>query len=102
MPREAPLLTKELSNEITIVGPQLLDRVTGGHRPCAVRDALTVISRTPARLYALERDDFLETVTGHPESTATADAVTQARYEDKRAEIARAPQNPASTPVGNR
>ena len=60
----------------------------------------TVTARTPARLYALERDDFLEAVTGHAESAATAESVTRARYEDKRAEIAGTPQDPASTSVG--
>ena len=46
----------------------------------------TVIARTPAKLYALERNDFLEAVTGHPESVAAAATVSRARYEDKQAE----------------
>jgi signal-transduction protein with cAMP-binding, CBS, and nucleotidyltransferase domain len=60
----------------------------------------TVIARTPVRLYALEREAFLEAVTGHPESAATAESITRARYEDKQAEIAGTPQDPASTSLG--
>jgi hypothetical protein len=48
----------------------------------------TVIARTPATLYALERDNFLEAVTGHAESTSAAEVVSRARYEEKWAEIA--------------
>jgi len=32
----------------------------------------TVTCVTPAELYAISRDDFLMTVTGHPRSLATA------------------------------
>ena len=43
----------------------------------------TVTARTNTSLYALERDDFLEAVTGHPQSTDAADAVTRARLADR-------------------
>ena len=43
----------------------------------------TVTARTNTLLYALERDDFLEAVTGHPQSTDAADAVTRARLADR-------------------
>jgi MFS family permease len=39
----------------------------------------TVTARTKVRLYALEREDFLEAVTGHPQSAEAAEAVTRAR-----------------------
>ncbi|MDQ4126801.1 MAG: MFS transporter [Actinomycetota bacterium] len=42
----------------------------------------TVTARTSVRLYALERDDFLEVVTGHPQSAAAADAVARKRHYD--------------------
>jgi hypothetical protein len=56
---------------------------------------------TPAMLLALERNDFLEVVTGHPESAAVADAVSKTRFEDKKARIAEAAEDPASAPVGD-
>ena len=43
----------------------------------------TVTARTNTLLYALERGDFLEAVTGHPQSTEAADAVTRARLADR-------------------
>ena len=43
----------------------------------------TVTARTETLLYALERDDFLEAVTGHPQSAEAADAVTRARLADQ-------------------
>jgi hypothetical protein len=43
----------------------------------------TVIATTDTLLYALERDDFLEAVTGHPQSAEAADAVTRARLADR-------------------
>jgi cyclic nucleotide-binding protein len=39
----------------------------------------TVEAETEARLHALERDDFLDAVTGHPPSARAADAVVGAR-----------------------
>jgi len=43
----------------------------------------TVAASTDTLLYALERDDFLEAVTGHPQSAEAADAVTRARLADR-------------------
>ncbi len=51
-----------------------------------LRDAprnATVTARTKVRLYALERDDFLEVVTGHPQSAEAAEAVTRKRFYDE-------------------
>jgi MFS family permease len=45
----------------------------------------TVTARTNVRLYALEREHFLEAVTGHPLSKAAADTVTRARLDDQGA-----------------
>ena len=39
----------------------------------------TVISRTPVVLYALDREDFLAAVTGHPQSAEAAETVVGAR-----------------------
>lgn len=41
--------------------------------------AVPVAAREAVRLYALERGDFLEAVTGHPQSAASADTVARAR-----------------------
>jgi hypothetical protein len=43
----------------------------------------TVTPQSDTRLYALERDGFLETVTGHPQSAEAADAVTRTRFADR-------------------
>jgi len=43
----------------------------------------TVTARTGVRLYALERDDFLEAVTGHPQSAAAAETVVRTRLSDR-------------------
>lgn len=42
----------------------------------------TVTALTDTSLYALEREDFLEAVTGHPQSAEAADAVTRARLAE--------------------
>lgn len=39
----------------------------------------TVRTRTPVVLYALDRDDFLSAVTGHPQSSDAAESVVSAR-----------------------
>jgi MFS family permease len=39
----------------------------------------TVVARTPVVLYALDREDFLAAVTGHPQSTEAAESVVSAR-----------------------
>ena len=44
----------------------------------------TVVARSEARLYALERDEFLSAVTGHPESAEAADAVVASRLSGLR------------------
>jgi CRP-like cAMP-binding protein len=44
----------------------------------------TVVAKTDARLHALERDDFLSAVTGHPESAEAADAVVASRLAGLR------------------
>ena len=41
--------------------------------------ALAALAATSLQPYALERDDFLEAVTGHPQSTKAADAVVRTR-----------------------
>jgi Cyclic nucleotide-binding domain len=43
----------------------------------------TVTAQNDTSLYALERDDILEAVTGHPQSAEAADAVTRARLADR-------------------
>ena len=45
--------------------------------------ALAALAATSLQLYALERDDFLEAVTGHPQSTKAADAVGRTRLADR-------------------
>jgi MFS family permease len=39
----------------------------------------TVVTRTPTVLYALDREDFLAAVTGHPQAAEAAEAVMSAR-----------------------
>ena len=51
-----------------------------------LRDAprnATVTAHSKVQLYALERDDFLEVVTGHAQSAEAADAVTRKRLYDE-------------------
>ena len=43
----------------------------------------TVAASADTLLYALERDDFLEAVTGHPQSAEAAETVTRARLADR-------------------
>ena len=44
----------------------------------------TVRAKTDVELYALERDEFLSAVTGHPESAEAADAVVASRLAGLR------------------
>jgi CRP-like cAMP-binding protein len=44
----------------------------------------TVVAKSDTRLHALERDDFLSSVTGHPESAKAADAVVASRLAGLR------------------
>ena len=44
----------------------------------------TVRANSELHLYALERDEFLSTVTGHPESAEAADAVVASRLAGLR------------------
>jgi MFS family permease len=48
----------------------------------------TVTAKTDVELYALERDEFLSAVTGHPESAEAADAVIAARLAGLRPSVA--------------
>jgi MFS family permease len=48
----------------------------------------TVTAKTDVRLYALERDEFLSAVTGHPASMDAADAVVAARLAGLRPGVA--------------
>jgi hypothetical protein len=49
----------------------------------------------------MERNDFVEGVTGHPGSAAEADAVSRTRFEDRKAQIAEASEDSALAPVGD-
>ena len=53
----------------------------------------TVTAKTPVVLYALEREDFLATVTGHAPSAKAAESVIGARLSG----LATAAGNPMST-----
>jgi MFS family permease len=53
----------------------------------------TVTARTDAVLYALDRDDFLATVTGHPQSAEAAETVMAARLAGPAATSYRTPVN---------
>jgi len=51
----------------------------------------TVIARTPVVLYALDREDFLAAVTGHPQSAEAAETVVSARLAGPAATGYRSP-----------
>ena len=52
----------------------------------------TVTAETPVRLYALERDDFLSTVTSHTPSREAAESVVASRLTGLGGAIGRVPQ----------
>lgn len=69
---------------VTRGGEHLVDRGPGDYfgEIALLRDAprnATVTATTPVRLLALERDAFLEAVTGHPQSLHAADRVAEER-----------------------
>ena len=70
--------------EVTEDGRPISELAAGGYfgEIALIRDVprtATVVARTPVILYALERDDFLAAVTGHPVSAAAAEDVVSAR-----------------------
>ena len=70
--------------EVTVRGERVADRGVGDHfgEIALLRDVprtATVTALTPLRLIAIERDRFLEAVTGHPQSRQSAEAVADER-----------------------
>ena len=70
--------------EVTEDGRTISQLSAGGYfgEIALIRDVprtATVVARTPVVLYALEREDFLAAVTGHPVSAAAAEDVVSAR-----------------------
>ncbi len=70
--------------EVTKDGTLVIDRGPGDYvgEIALLRDVprtATVTAKTPVRLLALDREAFLEAVTGHPKSIEAADAVVRER-----------------------
>jgi MFS family permease len=70
--------------EVTQEGARIAELAPGGYfgEIALLRDTTrtaTVTARTNATLYALDREDFLAAVTGHPQSAEAAETVMSAR-----------------------
>ena len=70
--------------EVTRDGRHVTDRTAGDHvgEVALLRDVprtATLTARTPMTLLALDRDTFLEAVTGHPQSHARAEEIAEER-----------------------
>jgi MFS family permease len=70
--------------EVSEDGRQISELEAGGYfgEIALIRDiprTATVTARTPVVLYAMEREDFLAAVTGHPQSAQAAETVVSAR-----------------------
>ena len=88
--------------EVTVDGRPVDAHGPGGFfgEVALIRDVprtATVTARTDVRLLALERDHFLLAVTGHAGSSAAADAVVRARFDELRAPGAAQDRIPPTT-----
>jgi hypothetical protein len=94
-PGEVVIRTGEAGDRFYIVDEGELEITNGAHATAhhgdffgeiaLLRDVprtATVRATTPARLYALERADFLEAVTGHPAVRAAGETVVQERLAE--------------------
>ena len=77
-------IVREGEVEITADGRHVADAGPGGYfgEIALLRDVprtATCTARTPVSLFALEREDFLGAVTGHPGSTQAAESVVSSR-----------------------